>query len=154
MCIAVCVCRRVYLCAHTRTVCVSVCLHYCMCLLKCACCSIFFILWQFLSRHANLPTDHTQHVCLIHVCVHCMCYVISYVRSILVICHEIVWLPDGHPSSSRMSLGLLEPLALATLCCTSYHAFMPEVAMWPHTCPWWRPHCVYGALCHQTAAGC
>lgn len=116
MCSAVCVCRRVYLCTHTRTVCVSVCLHYCMCLLNCAYCRIFFILWQFLrlSKHANLLTDHTQHVCLIHVCVHCMCYVISYVWSILVICHEIVWLPDGHPSSGRMSLGLLEPLAQAT----------------------------------------
>lgn len=75
-----------------------------------------------------------------------MCYVLPYVWSILVIPNQTVRLPDDHSSSSLMSQGLLEPLAVASshivLLCTSHQVFMPAVAMWPYLSPWPSPYCV------------
>lgn len=94
----------------------------------------------------------TPHVCLIHVCVHGMCYVLPYVWSILVIpyqpvqcptaihlpaiCHEASWSPWHQPLTSSHIV----------LWHTSHHVFMPAVAMWPYPSPWPRPHCVPEAL--------
>lgn len=155
MCSAVYVCASVYVsasvytCTYRWCICAST-VYHCMCLFKCVyhflhllaitqtlqSCVVMLCLS---ARRQNIHSlvdcvCVSGHVCLIHVCVHCVCYVVPYVWSILVIPNQLVRLPDCHPSSSLMSWGLLEPLALATSHTLVYissclHARSSHVAM-------------------------